>query len=179
MWRYLPLTRTEHKRLTCSFATPQLSPALCVAPRPNAKHTWRLRRRLDERDITELITAYCEGTVAAFLAAAHVPRRSDRSRPSDPFRDHRGWHRGYTAAAHESTALSRPQWNLSESARTLGRLQGRRRPKRDPRNTHRPSNRLDRQSLRSAQRRISTQFSMDHTLRPPSFGASQGQQTEE
>jgi hypothetical protein len=33
---YLPLTRTQRKLLTCGFATPQRSPALC-APRDRAR----------------------------------------------------------------------------------------------------------------------------------------------
>jgi 2,4-dienoyl-CoA reductase-like NADH-dependent reductase (Old Yellow Enzyme family) len=41
------------------------------APRPSAKPLWSLRERLDERDITELITAYRDGATAASLAAAH------------------------------------------------------------------------------------------------------------
>lgn len=36
-WRYLPLTRTQRKLLTCCFATPQLSLALTVLLRPSAK----------------------------------------------------------------------------------------------------------------------------------------------
>jgi hypothetical protein len=35
------------------------------------KRPWSLRDRLDERNITELITAYREGATAASLAAAH------------------------------------------------------------------------------------------------------------
>lgn len=40
-------------------------------PRPSAKRPWSLRDRLNERDITDLITAYREGATAASLAAAH------------------------------------------------------------------------------------------------------------
>jgi hypothetical protein len=41
------------------------------APRPSTKRPWNLGERLDERDITELITAYCDGATAASLAATH------------------------------------------------------------------------------------------------------------
>ncbi|MGH3992863.1 MAG: hypothetical protein ACRDSN_10425, partial [Pseudonocardiaceae bacterium] len=58
------------KLLTCGFATPWLSAALC-APRPSTKRPCSLRDRLDERDIAELITAYREGVTAASLAAAY------------------------------------------------------------------------------------------------------------
>jgi hypothetical protein len=34
-------------------------------PRPSAQRPWRLRDRLDEHDIADLITAYREGTTAA------------------------------------------------------------------------------------------------------------------
>ena len=65
-WRYLPLTRTRCKLLTCDVATLRLSPAWCVAPRPSAKRPWCLRHRLDECDTVDLITACCDGaTVAA------------------------------------------------------------------------------------------------------------------
>ena len=40
-------------------------------PRPSEQRPWSLRERLDERKITELITAYCDGATAASLAAAH------------------------------------------------------------------------------------------------------------
>jgi hypothetical protein len=56
--------------LTCSFAAPRLSPALC-APIPSTRGPWSLRDRLDERDIADLITAYHESATAASLAAAH------------------------------------------------------------------------------------------------------------
>ncbi len=46
------------------------SPARC-APRPSAKHPQSLRDRLDERDITDLITAYRQGATATSLAAGH------------------------------------------------------------------------------------------------------------
>jgi hypothetical protein len=42
-----------------------------MLPRPNAKRPWSLRDRLDERDITDLITAHREGATAASLANAH------------------------------------------------------------------------------------------------------------
>jgi hypothetical protein len=70
-WRYLPLTRTQRKPLTCSFATPQPSPTLPVPPRLSAKRPQSRRERLDERDITELITVYREGLTATSLTAAH------------------------------------------------------------------------------------------------------------
>jgi hypothetical protein len=44
------------------------SPA--CAPRPSAKRPWRLRERLDERDIADLIIAYRDGATAASLATA-------------------------------------------------------------------------------------------------------------
>jgi hypothetical protein len=69
-WRYSPLTRTRRKPLTCDFATPRLSQPLC-APRPNTKRPGSLRDHLDERDITDLITAHREGTTAVSLSAAH------------------------------------------------------------------------------------------------------------
>jgi hypothetical protein len=45
------------------------SPA--CAPRPSAKRPWRLRERLNERDIADLIIAYRDGATAASLATAH------------------------------------------------------------------------------------------------------------
>jgi hypothetical protein len=45
------------------------SPA-CAA-RPSTKPPWSLHERLDERKITELITAYRDGTTAASLATTH------------------------------------------------------------------------------------------------------------
>jgi len=57
LWSYLPLTRTQHKPLTCGFATPSLSPARYVPPTPSAKRPWSLRDRLDGRNIAGLITA--------------------------------------------------------------------------------------------------------------------------
>jgi len=56
--------------LTCGFATLWRSRAPCSA-RPSAKRPWSLRDRLNDRDITELITAYREGATAASLTAAH------------------------------------------------------------------------------------------------------------
>lgn len=41
------------------------------APSPSTQRPWSLRNRLNERDITDLITAYRQGTTAATLAAAH------------------------------------------------------------------------------------------------------------
>jgi hypothetical protein len=41
------------------------------APSPSAKPPWSLRERLDERDITELITAYRNGATADSLATKH------------------------------------------------------------------------------------------------------------
>ena len=70
-WRYLPLTRTRYKLLTCGFTTPQLAPALCVPPRLRTKPPWSLRERVDEHDIAELISAYRDGATAASLAIAH------------------------------------------------------------------------------------------------------------
>jgi len=67
-WRYLPLTRTRSKQLTCCFATPRLT-NLYVGLRPSAKHPGSLRHRLDERDIVGLITAHRDDTTAASLAA--------------------------------------------------------------------------------------------------------------
>jgi hypothetical protein len=43
---------------------------VCAA-RPSTKRPWRLRDRLDERDIAELITAYRDGATAASLATTH------------------------------------------------------------------------------------------------------------
>jgi hypothetical protein len=40
-------------------------------PRLSAKRPWSLRERLDERDIADLIIAYCDGATAISLAAAH------------------------------------------------------------------------------------------------------------
>jgi hypothetical protein len=80
-WRCLPLTRTRHKPLTCGFAAMWFSPARCVPPRPSAKHPWSLRDRLDERDITDLINAYREGSTAPFLAAAHHLSLTSVKRP--------------------------------------------------------------------------------------------------
>ena len=45
--------------------------SLVRAARPSAKRPWSLRERLDERDIAELITAYCKGATAASLATTH------------------------------------------------------------------------------------------------------------
>jgi hypothetical protein len=70
IWRYSPLTRTRRKLLTCGFATPWRLPTLC-APRPSATCPWSLRDRLDDRDITDLITAYREDTTVAYRTAAH------------------------------------------------------------------------------------------------------------
>jgi hypothetical protein len=39
--------------------------------RPDAMRPWSVRERLDERDITELITAYRNGATAASLATTH------------------------------------------------------------------------------------------------------------
>ena len=39
--------------------------------RRRAQRPWRLRDRLDERNITELITAYRDGATAASLATSH------------------------------------------------------------------------------------------------------------
>jgi 2,4-dienoyl-CoA reductase-like NADH-dependent reductase (Old Yellow Enzyme family) len=39
--------------------------------RPSTQCPWSLRERLDEREITELITAYREGATAASLATIH------------------------------------------------------------------------------------------------------------
>lgn len=55
-WRYLPLTRTRCKPLTCGFAIPRPSPTPWVSPEPSGKRPWRLRDRLDECDMAELIT---------------------------------------------------------------------------------------------------------------------------
>jgi hypothetical protein len=41
------------------------------APKPSTKRPWSLRERLHEREITELITAYRDGTTAASLATTH------------------------------------------------------------------------------------------------------------
>jgi hypothetical protein len=41
------------------------------APNPSARRPWSLHERLDEGDITKLITAYRNGTTAASLATAH------------------------------------------------------------------------------------------------------------
>ena len=67
----MPLTRTRRKLLTCDFATPWLSPALCVAPKPSAKGPWSLRDRLDEHDIASLITAHRDGATVTSLTAVH------------------------------------------------------------------------------------------------------------
>ena len=40
-------------------------------PRASAKRLWSLRGRLSERDITDLIIAYREGTAAVSRATAH------------------------------------------------------------------------------------------------------------
>ena len=66
----MPLTRTPRRPLTCDFATSWRSSTLRAA-RPTAKPPWSLRERLDEHDIAELITAYCDGATAASLATAH------------------------------------------------------------------------------------------------------------
>jgi hypothetical protein len=68
LWRYSPLTRTQCKPLTCDFATPWRSPALC-APRPSAQRPWNLCDRLNERYIADLITAYRQGATASLAAA--------------------------------------------------------------------------------------------------------------
>ena len=52
------------------FAAPWRSPALCCRRR-STQRPWSLRERLHEGEITELITAYCEGATAASLATAH------------------------------------------------------------------------------------------------------------
>jgi hypothetical protein len=41
------------------------------APEPSARRPWRLRDRLTEGDIADLITAYRDGATATSLAAAH------------------------------------------------------------------------------------------------------------
>ena len=48
-----------------------LHTSTACGPRSSAQRPWRLRDRLDERDIAELITAYREGATATSLAAAH------------------------------------------------------------------------------------------------------------
>jgi hypothetical protein len=68
---YLPLTRTRRKLLTCGLAKSWHSSALGMLPRPGTKHQWTPRDRLDERNIVELITAYCDGTTAASVATTH------------------------------------------------------------------------------------------------------------
>jgi hypothetical protein len=53
-WRYLPLTRTRRKPLTCSFATPQPSPTL-RAPRNRVRSVRGasdLRNRLKDVPVT-------------------------------------------------------------------------------------------------------------------------------
>jgi hypothetical protein len=66
-WRYLPLTRTPHKLLTCDFATPRFTNPL-RASRPSAKRPGSLHDRLDERDITDLIPAYRDASIALMSA---------------------------------------------------------------------------------------------------------------
>ena len=41
------------------------------AARPSTKRPWSFRERLDEREITQLITAYRNGATTASLAAVH------------------------------------------------------------------------------------------------------------
>jgi 2,4-dienoyl-CoA reductase-like NADH-dependent reductase (Old Yellow Enzyme family) len=41
------------------------------AAKPSTQRPWSLHQRLDEREITELITAYRDGTTAASLATTH------------------------------------------------------------------------------------------------------------
>jgi hypothetical protein len=41
------------------------------APEPSARRPWRLRDRLTEGDIADLITAYRDGATATSIAAAH------------------------------------------------------------------------------------------------------------
>lgn len=41
-----------------------------MPPRPSGKRPWRLRGRLDERDVAELITAYRESTTTTASLAA-------------------------------------------------------------------------------------------------------------
>jgi hypothetical protein len=56
-WSYLSLTRTPHKPLTCSL--PHHSAHQPRARREiEQKRPLRLRERLDEREIAELISAY-------------------------------------------------------------------------------------------------------------------------
>jgi 2,4-dienoyl-CoA reductase-like NADH-dependent reductase (Old Yellow Enzyme family) len=50
--------------------TMALTRPVCAA-RPNTKRPWSLRERLDEREITKLITAYRNGATAASLATTH------------------------------------------------------------------------------------------------------------
>jgi hypothetical protein len=40
-------------------------------PKPSAKRPWSLRERLDQREITELITAYRNGATTASLGTTH------------------------------------------------------------------------------------------------------------
>jgi hypothetical protein len=73
VWSCLPLTRTRRKLLTCSFATPRLSPVLCVGPRPNLNRLGSLRDRLNECAIVHLITAYRDTAAPLESIASYAP----------------------------------------------------------------------------------------------------------
>lgn len=70
-WRYLPLTRTSGKPLTCNVATSRSSSTLSGPPRPSVKRPRWLRGRLDDRSITDPITTSCAGATAACVASGH------------------------------------------------------------------------------------------------------------
>jgi len=63
---YSHSTQTADLRLCHTVALT----GLVRAPRSSTKPPWSLRDRVDERDITKLITAYRDGVTAASLAIA-------------------------------------------------------------------------------------------------------------
>jgi hypothetical protein len=83
-------------------------------PEPSARRPWRLRDRLNECDITDLITAYREGATAASLATDHglSPRVSNASCTSPvsagghPLSDLRRQHRPRQSSARPCPAFT-------------------------------------------------------------------------
>jgi Txe/YoeB family toxin of Txe-Axe toxin-antitoxin module len=82
-WRYLPLTRTQRKLLTCGFATPQLSPALCVA-RYRARSVRRARRWGILNGSTRHASSVPDMRSCRTSAAATTTSYPHRAEPSAP-----------------------------------------------------------------------------------------------
>jgi hypothetical protein len=70
-WRYLPLTRTPGKALTCNVATLGCSSILSGPRRPSVKRPRWLRGCLDDRSITDPITTSYAGATGACVASGY------------------------------------------------------------------------------------------------------------